>query len=508
MARARELARESKLREASAMALTLAVAGPPGEDARMLLKEVQARLDLVSKGLDEVRLSVHGNNSGSPEGIRHCILRLEQLKKLQADHEELPVLEAALAAELEGLGCHERAVSALASGDQRQAAEALAEVGALRPRLLSEDRLDARILDIADRICSWAEESARAGKLTAARECVDVLAALKPVQAELGSRLDTLASVLRVQQERGEELARKGRDLLAQRHLDDAEEHLSEARNVWVESPGARELQRSLSEVREQEQELQRVEALADEADYEGAQRELGKMPPTPPALRTRIFDMKKDLAKAQGLDNGFILRVDEGGEFLVLRGDSVSIGNVRDGKSDLPLLANIAGQHARIQRTMSFHGGMQDRVVAEKGTVVVGEHLVKDHRLRPGDRFRLGKNLTLTYGVPSSRSLSALLTLLGGFQVEGTDQILLMKDRGRDGRILIGGGSDVHVRVPNAEGEIEIFANQNGQVRVRFAGRGTMDGKPFSGEHPVTAGATVKCGPVSFVLLPRSRQL
>ena len=82
------------------------------------------------------------------------------------------------------------------------------------------------------------------------------------------------------------------------------------------------------------------------------------------------------------------------------------------------------------------------------------------------------------------------------------------MKDRGRDGRILIGPGSDVHVRVPRADVEVEIFANQSGQVRVRFEGRGTMDGKPFSGEHPVVAGAQICCGSVSLVLLPWSRML
>jgi hypothetical protein len=50
---------------------------------------------------------------------------------------------------------------------------------------------------------------------------------------------------------------------------------------------------------------------------------------------------------------------------------------------------------------------------------------------------------------------------------------VLLLKDRGRDGRILIGASHDCHVRVPGASGEVEIYASRDGQVRVRIDGLG-----------------------------------
>ena len=106
-------------------------------------------------------------------------------------------------------------------------------------------------------------------------------------------------------------------------------------------------------------------------------------------------------------------------------------------------------------------------------------------------------------YQVPSSRSLTAALTLSSGFQVAGTDKVLLMKDRGRDGRILIGSSKDVHVRTPHDQPEIELFATKDGQIRVRFDGTGEMNGQPFSKEHPVEAGALVRCGEVALVLQP-----
>ena len=94
-------------------------------------------------------------------------------------------------------------------------------------------------------------------------------------------------------------------------------------------------------------------------------------------------------------------------------------------------------------------------------------------------------------------------LVLQSGFQVAGTDRILLMKDRGRDGRILLGPGQDVHVRGAKATAEVEIFATSTGQRRVACAQGGTIDGVPFQGEHPLAAGQLIEAAGISFHLLP-----
>lgn len=242
---------------------------------------------------------------------------------------------------------------------------------------------------------------------------------------------------------------------------------------------------------------------MAKERDFVGAQQKLATMPPTQAMLRTRIYDMKQDLARAQGLTGAFLLRVDEGGEHLVLRGESVSIGNVRQRRSDLPVLASLAGRHASLRRSMSFHGGMQDTIVAEEGEVRVGGAITTSRPLHPGDRVQLGAAFTFVYQRSSERSLSASLLLQSGFQVAGTDRVLLMKDRGRDGRLLLGPGRDVHVRVPRATGEVEVYAASNGQMRVHCAAGGTIDGAPFRGEHPVAAGQVVEAAGISFLMYP-----
>src|SRR5262249_13252202 len=74
--------------------------GRAGESARLLAKEWRARMDLVDRGLGQVLASLHGRESAGSEGIRHSLLRLEELAKVQCDHEQIPALRAALQAEL------------------------------------------------------------------------------------------------------------------------------------------------------------------------------------------------------------------------------------------------------------------------------------------------------------------------------------------------------------------------------------------------------------------------
>ena len=59
LAAARALSKAGKLREASAMVLALAVAGPQGEEARLLLRDLQSRIDVVQSGIRQVQRDAH-----------------------------------------------------------------------------------------------------------------------------------------------------------------------------------------------------------------------------------------------------------------------------------------------------------------------------------------------------------------------------------------------------------------------------------------------------------------
>ncbi len=504
LAAVREAASVGRLREACGQALALICPGAQGDEARRLQCELQAKLDVVAAGVDQVKRAAHGRGSGSSEGLAHCIARLDEMAAVQSDHEELPRLREALVVERRCLALIGDVTEACAAGAvPPHLVDSVRELVALRTNLLAVERLDARLLETLDAVSRRADVEVMSGRLRGAERCGEALGSLAAVLTTECGRVDSLRARIDAAQRVALDAVQRGRTALSARELDAAESALDLARRAASDDDDVCALERELQALRLRLREVAEVQAMAAKQDFAAAHDRLASLPPTSAAMRTKIFDLKRSLARAQGLDGGFVLRVDEGGEFLVLRRDSLSIGNLRDGRADLVVLANIAGQHARVQRRMSFHGGMEDRIVADRGEVAVNGQAVREHRLRDGDEISLAGQLRFGYRVPSSRSLTTLLRVLGGFQVRGTDKVLLMKDRGRDGRILIGNSKDAHVPVPSDGPEVELFAGLDGQVRIRFEGNGTMDGRPFTGEHPVTAGVVVACGGVAFVLLP-----
>lgn len=503
---AREAASAGRLREATSLLLTLAVPGSAGDEARLVLRDVRARVDAVQRGIDQVQRDAHGRASGSVQGLEQCVARVRELRALQTDAEDLDVLEAAMTAEIEGLRALATASEAISRSDVGAYRDGLLRYQAVASKFLGTDRLAARLADLLDEGIRRAELALDAGRLSASRAILDASAS-HAVDAGQLDRIETLRGRVTGREAVAEGHVTDGMRALASRELEQAEDALDAARLAWVDGGAVRRLESELTRVRDERARLEGVEAMVEADDVGAAQDRLTAMGPTHGLLRTRIYDLKKNLAKAQGLDLGFLLRVDEGGEFLVLRGETISIGNVRDGTADIPVLANIAGRHARIRRSLSFHGGMQDSIEADQGEVFVDGEASQKSRLRDGQSVRLGPSLKLNYNVPCRRSLSAVLTLRG-YTVGGTDKLLLLKDRGRDGRIVIGPGRDVHIQVSSATAEVEVFAGKDGQVRVRPGqGGGEIDGRPFHGEEPLTAGAVVTCCGVTFVAQPWTGQ-
>ncbi len=503
--RARDLAAEARLAEASALLLGLSGEGEESREARILLQDIHGRMDLAAEGLAQVRRAIHGPSS-SREGLRHCVARLDEIAKIQGDLDEVQTVRVALLAEIRGLDLLEAITKSVEVGDLARAKQEIAEYESARGEMLRGDRLEARFLDLADRILHRVDASVCNARLFEAEGWMGVVQCAAKGQSAIESRIESLGSTIESQQGRALQLIEKLEESGVSGDLRDSSELLEEARSIWADCPRLEKLEDRVVVMRNHSNAVDEVERLTVEGDVHGAARKLSSMPPTPGFLRTRIFDIKQGLARAQGLDQGFLLRVDEGGEYLVLRDDSLTIGNVRDAKADVRLLANIAGLHARLKRSLSFHGGMEDRIIAEKGEVFVNGHKVSSAALKSGDRVRLGVALEFVYRVPSKRSLTASLHLKAGFQVAGTDKILLMKDRGRDGRILIGRAEDAHIRVPHDESEVELYSSSDGQIRVHFAAEGDMGGRPFRGSHPVPAGALVRCGDTAFVLQPWHR--
>ncbi|MCC7399264.1 MAG: hypothetical protein IT455_19525 [Planctomycetes bacterium] len=505
---AREALRAGRLGLACSTALGLGGSRRVADEAQQVVAEARARMALVDRGLDEVRVALYGRGAATVDGVAHCLKRLQELAKVQVDHAELPAVIQAVALELEQLAELDAARAAAAQHQLPLALAALQRVLAHRAGLLAPDRLDARFCDRADELARGIEAALAAGRLDEVAAAADGFATFAAVRADYRERAAGWQRGVATRREAALAAVAAARQSLAAKDLAEAERQLDVAQNLARDAAEVRHLASELRRVRQQADVLDRVADLTAEKDFLGAGKKLAAMPSAPPFLRTRIYDMKQDLARAQGLEGAFLLRVDEGGEHLVLRGDTVTIGNVRQARADVPVLAQLAGLHASLRRSMSFHGGMQDSIVAEEGEVVVRGSKVSRHALVPGDRVALGAAFGFVYQRPSRRSLTAALTLQSGFRVASTDRLLLMKDRGRDGRILLGPAGEVHVRVARARGEVEVFAANSGQMRVFCEAGGTIDGAPFRGEHPVAAGQIVEANGIAFVLMPWQRQL
>ncbi|MFK7742878.1 MAG: hypothetical protein AB8H80_21380 [Planctomycetota bacterium] len=495
--------RAGRLRETCTEALALTGSARIAGEAQEILGEARNRMALVDKGLDEVRVALHGRAAATREGVRHLLKRLEELQKVQVDHAELPALIESVQAEIAALEQCERIVQAIARDDLPAVEKHLPELMSLRPALLSSERIDGRLCEMGDRIASLGDHALEEGRLVVTQRCGALLEQFAVVREDFATRRDEWLHEQRSREGRVEKLLAEAREHLAERDLATAEQCVDGARALWREAAEVQSFGHRLAKLRKHSHMLEEVAAMTDDKDFLGAQEKLSTISEVPKLLRTRVYDIKQNLARAQGLEGAFLLRVDEGGEQLVMRGESVSVGNVQKSRADLPVLANLAGRHASIRRSMSFHGGMQDTVVAEDGDVRIDGRKVDKQALQSGQKVQFGPALKMLYQRPTARSLTSRLTLQSGFQVAGTDRVLLMKDRGRDGRILLGPGRDVHVSVASATGEVEVFAGTDGAIKVFCEHGGTIDGQVFKGEHPVGAGQVVEAAGITFLMLP-----
>lgn len=250
---------------------------------------------------------------------------------------------------------------------------------------------------------------------------------------------------------------------------------------------------------------VRRAEWLSDRRDYSGAWDELRSIEDAGP-FRTRIFDLKRRVQRERGLGQRFFLRIEEGGEYLVLLGESVRIGNARVHGNDLPILANISSHHAELSRSTTFHGGTRYLLKGlDARPVTVGGRPVppEGRALTDGDLLRFGASLEISFHQPSPRSQSAVLRLRDGFDVQGVERVILMKPGGRSGRLLFGPEGRAHLRAPQPL-DLELWVDEEGRLRGRSDQPWRIDGHAVEASDPVLpCGAWVESGGLRFGIDP-----
>lgn len=274
-----------------------------------------------------------------------------------------------------------------------------------------------------------------------------------------------------------------------------------EERQLAGETPLEDSRQERAPDVR---RDVERIEELADRRDYSGAWHELQAIENAGP-FRTRIFDLRKRVQRELGLGKRFFLRVEESGEYLVLTGDVIRIGNARAPGNDLPILANISSHHLEIHRRVSFHQGVTYvlQPLTGKPIYLDGKRIHAPTPLREDARLRLGDSLEIDFSRPSDRSHSAVLRLRKGFEVQGVDRIILLKPGAKDGRILVGPHEAAHIPA-QLDGTLELYTDPAGELRCIGELPLLVDGHPVEASEPVLPGGCwVQCRGLGFAVDP-----
>jgi hypothetical protein len=209
------------------------------------------------------------------------------------------------------------------------------------------------------------------------------------------------------------------------------------------------------------------------------------------------------------------LLTVDDAGDFLLVAGDDVLVGHARGARADVPVLADVGLEHARLARRDSLTGGSR-WVLVPLGVERVArnaERLRAPAELADGDELLLGTNLRVLYRQPDPASATAVLDLLGGIDCLGAAHVVLFAP-GPGGRLRVGARGARHVRVPGLEPGFELDRDAEGLRVTAPAGVASGGGErrtelvlPF----PPTARVDLVVGPpaaggrppFSFALAP-----
>jgi hypothetical protein len=162
----------------------------------------------------------------------------------------------------------------------------------------------------------------------------------------------------------------------------------------------------------------------------------------------------------------------------------------------DVPLLADVSRVHAAVVR--DGEGYLLEPVRPAK----VNEQPVGRVLLRPGDTIALGTTCRLTFQQPSPASASARLDLVSNHRLSlALDGVLLMADT-----LLLGPGSQSHVRLPGTCEPVVLFRHKDG-LGVRCSGSLTVDGRPVGERGVFGWSGTVVGDDFAFTVEPSEKR-
>jgi len=193
------------------------------------------------------------------------------------------------------------------------------------------------------------------------------------------------------------------------------------------------------------------------------------------------------------GPQGRFLLWVDAVGGFLVCLDDRVVLGRAgADGTADVPLLGDLARDHAAVVRD-----GDGYLIRATRPTFVNGQP-VETAPLRDGDVIRLGTSVELEFRQPSPVSATARLEVVSRHRLPlAVDAVILMAET-----CIIGPSSQAHIAAPGVDGPVVLYRQGSG-LACRAPGAFEVDGRTCAARAPITLQSSVLGEGFSFSLEP-----
>ena len=375
-------------------------------------------------------------------------------------------LEAALAS----------AGAALDRGDLATAAEAVARGRGVSPGDPRVGELSAKAARV---LAERATEELRAGRLDRAGETADILRTADPdssLARDVGRAIEYCGSAW----------AR-----LNEGRPHDAVELL---RRVEVLFPKTSWIGDAVKQLNTANEALGQLRAGPLALVSEGASSAKGEatadvrgVPPAAPLQRGGIGAPAPPASQA--LPDRFILQVDGGGAFLVVRSAVAKVGPISSSAlPDVALVADATAPAVSIERVED------DYFLRSGAPVSVNDKGATNALLATGDRIGLSPRCRFTFALPHPASTTAVLDLVAARYPRSDVRRVILMDRD----LIIGGSAASHVRVSGIS--TPIVLNLRGGM-LRPSVEATLNGKPLGRDEGLPVGVPVVAGGVSFVI-------
>jgi hypothetical protein len=187
-----------------------------------------------------------------------------------------------------------------------------------------------------------------------------------------------------------------------------------------------------------------------------------------------------------------FLLWVDGVGGFLVCLAPRVLLGHgATESDVDIPILADVARQHAWLERDSHGYVVEAARPVQVNDQKVTGKAL-----LRHGDLITLGKTCQFSFAQAVPVSASARLDLVSGHRLwRALHGVLLMAET-----LVLGPGPAVHVHVADLPEPLVLFRQKTG-LAVHYPREFSLNGSVEKNRCPFEPGSRVTVEEMSFAL-------